>query len=210
MDNVFAGGMRSWNCWNLYELIDLVSIKSQIISDQNSWTTKMVVAGPKLILKKIGEEQTELFLALNYETNREVVMESVDLIFHVVLLARRIGLNLNNIMRLIGYVNTKTSTQHPIKRPNLLRVNKPNYGMNYPLLIHNIRRIKQCNVLFDRLNSSILNLFMVVVGLGTNGCRYHDVLNMLFFDVLRNIITLICNRNIKYSEVVNEVINRTR
>lgn len=58
----------------------------------------MVVVGSRFILKKIGEEQTELFLAINYETNREVVMESVDLIFHVVLLARSIGLNLNNII----------------------------------------------------------------------------------------------------------------
>ncbi|WP_146657092.1 hypothetical protein [Candidatus Hodgkinia cicadicola] len=111
---------------------------------------------------------------------------------------------------MIGCVNTETSTQHPMKWSNLLRVNKSNYIMNYSLSINNIRRIKHCNVIFDRLNSSILNLFMVVVGFETNGYRYHNVLNVLFFDVLQNVITLICSRNIKYSEVVDEVINRTR
>ena len=51
---------------------------------------------------------------------------------------------------------------------------------------------------------------MVITKLGTNGCRYHNVLNMLFLDVLQNIITLIYNRGIKYSEIINEVINRMR
>ncbi len=168
----------------------------------------MLLAGPRLILKKIGEEQTELFLAVNYETNREVVMESIDLVFHVVLLARSIGLNLNNIIRLIDRFNTETPTQHPMNRPNLLRINRPNYGMYYPLLTHNIQRINQCNVIFGRLNSSILNLFMVVVGLGKRGWRYYNVLTMLFFEVLQNIITLMRYRNIGCLELFNEVNNR--
>ncbi|PIM95136.1 Phosphoribosyl-AMP cyclohydrolase [Candidatus Hodgkinia cicadicola] len=208
MDNMFGGRRRYWNCWYLYDLMHLVAIKSQILSDRNSWTTKMLLAGPRLILKKIGEEQTELFLAVNYETNREVVMESIDLVFHVVLLARSIGLNLNNIIRLIDRFNTETPTQHPMNRPNLLRINRPNYGMYYPLLTHNIQRINQCNVIFGRLNSSILNLFMVVVGLGKRGWRYYNVLTMLFFEVLQNIITLMRYRNIGCLELFNEVNNR--
>ncbi|KON71484.1 Phosphoribosyl-AMP cyclohydrolase [Candidatus Hodgkinia cicadicola] len=210
MANMFGGRKKSWNCWSLCSLINLVSIKTQIISDQNSWTTKMVVVGPRFILKKIGEEQTELLLAANYETNHEVVMESVDLIFHVVLLARSIGLNLNNIMWLIDCVNTEAPTQYPLEQPNLLRGNKSNYGIDYPLPTNNIQSNKPYNVVFSRLNSSILNLFMVIIGLGTNGCRYYDILNMLFLDVLQNIITLIYNRGIKYSEITNEVINRIR
>ncbi|PIM96939.1 Phosphoribosyl-AMP cyclohydrolase [Candidatus Hodgkinia cicadicola] len=209
MDNMFVGKRRSWNYWYLYDLMNLVAIKSQILSDQNSWISKMLVAGPKLILKKIGQEQTELFLAINYEANHEVVMESVDLIFHVVLLARSIGFNLNNVIRLINHFNTETPTQHPMKRPNLLRINRPNYGMHYPLLTPNIWKIKQYNVIFGRLNNSILNLFMVVVGLGTRGYWYYNGLSTLFFDVLQNIITLIRSRNIRYLELINEVINRT-
>ncbi|PIM95662.1 Phosphoribosyl-AMP cyclohydrolase [Candidatus Hodgkinia cicadicola] len=209
MTNMFGDRKKSWNCWSLCGLIDLVSIKTQIISDQNSWTTKMVVVGSRFILKKIGEEQTELFLAINYETNREVVMESVDLIFHVVLLARSIGLNLNNIIWLIDCVNTEAPTQHSMEQPNLLIRNKSNYGIDYPLSTNKIQGNKPYNVIFGRLNSSILNLFMIIIGLGTNGCQYHDMLNTLFLDILQNIITLIYSRGIKYSEIINEVINRT-
>ncbi len=45
----------------------------------------------------------ELTLAVNFQVNRKIIIESIDLILQVFLLARRIGLNINNVIRLIDY-----------------------------------------------------------------------------------------------------------
>lgn len=99
------------------------------ISDWNTWTTELLTTGPIFTLKQIRHEQMELTLAVNFQTNREVVMEFVALIFQVFLLARRIGLNINNVIRLIDYWNTVATTQRCDKWSNLLKVNGLDYAI---------------------------------------------------------------------------------
>lgn len=64
---------------------------------------KLLVAGPRFILKQIKEKQMKLVLAVNFQANREVVMKSVDLVLQVFLLARSIGLNIDNVIRYVNY-----------------------------------------------------------------------------------------------------------
>ncbi|PIM96045.1 hypothetical protein [Candidatus Hodgkinia cicadicola] len=206
--NVRRRPWRSWSCFGLYRLIDLVSIKSQILSDRNSWITELLTTRPWFIFKRIKEEQMELTLAVNFQVNRKIVIESIDLILQVFLLARRIGLNINNVIRLIDYWNIVASTQRFNKWSNFSRPNKSNYNTNYRSSMNNFRSNRLDNITLSRLNNSISNLFMVITNLRTGSYRYRNILNGLFYNVLYNIITLICNRSIKYSMVINEIIDK--
>ena len=62
-------------------------IKERIRNPQKgSYVSKMVARGEDAILKKIGEEATELVLAAKSEDAKNVVCEAADVIFHVMVL----------------------------------------------------------------------------------------------------------------------------
>ncbi|KON71460.1 Phosphoribosyl-AMP cyclohydrolase [Candidatus Hodgkinia cicadicola] len=206
--NIMRGSWRFWCCWGLYKLMRLVSIKSQIISDQNPLTTGLFISRPEIIFKRIKEEQIELTLTINFQADREVVMESVDLIHQVFLLARSIGFNINNVIRLIDYKYIEVMVQRYKKRPNLSRINKFNYNMNYRLSMNNFRSNELDNITLGQLNDSISNLSIFITKFRPGSYRYHNILEILFFNILQNIITLVCNRNIRYSVLINKAINR--
>jgi phosphoribosyl-AMP cyclohydrolase / phosphoribosyl-ATP pyrophosphohydrolase len=59
-----------------------------------SYTTRLLDSGPRRIAQKVGEEGLELALAAVAETDAEVVGETADLIYHMLLLLRVKGLSL--------------------------------------------------------------------------------------------------------------------
>ncbi len=212
MDNVIINirkrSWRSWCYWSLYRLTEIVCIKSQLILDQNSLITELLTTRPKFILKRIKEDWIELTFAVNFQVDYRVVMKSIDLTLQVFLLARSIGLNIDNIIRQITYNNIEALTQRYRKRPTMLRINRFNYNRDYRLSMNSFRNNELDNIILSRLNNSILNLSIFITKLGTNDYRYQKVIDMLFSNILQNIVTLIYNSNIKYSEIINDVINK--
>ena len=62
-------------------------IKERIRNPQKgSYVSKMVARGEDAILKKIGEEATELVLAAKSEDAKNIIWEAADVIFHVMVL----------------------------------------------------------------------------------------------------------------------------
>ena len=55
-------------------------------SDANSYTASLMAKGLDKILKKIGEEATEVVIAAKGGTREEIIYESADLIFHLLVL----------------------------------------------------------------------------------------------------------------------------
>ncbi|PIM95072.1 Phosphoribosyl-AMP cyclohydrolase [Candidatus Hodgkinia cicadicola] len=206
--NIWGWHRRSYDYFGLYGLIDLVCFKAQTLSDRNSWITKLLAAKPRVIFKRIKEEQVELTLAVNFQVNHAVVMESIDLMLRVIILARSIGLNINNVVRLIDYWNIVASTQRFNKWSNFSRSTKSNYNRNYRLSMNKFRSNKLDNITLSRLNNSISNLFVIITKLGTNNYRYKNILIDIFYNILSNIITLICNRGVKYSMMISETIDK--
>ncbi len=206
--NIRKRSWRSWCYWSLYRLTEIVCIKSQLILDQNSLITELLTTRPKFILKRIKEDRTELTFAVNFQVDYRVVMKSIDLTLQVFLLARSIGLNIDNVIKQITYNNIEELTQRYRKRPTMLRINRFNYNRDYRLSMNSFRNNELDNIILSRLNNSILNLSIFITKLGTNDYRYQKVIDMLFSNILQNIITLIYNSNIKYSEIINDVINK--
>ena len=65
---------------------------------EGSYTAKLLEAGLTRIAQKVGEEGLELALAAVAQTDREVIGEAADLLFHTVLLLKAKGLSLAQVV----------------------------------------------------------------------------------------------------------------
>jgi len=64
-----------------------------------SYTASLFAKGTDAILKKIGEETTELILASKDGQKEQIVYEASDLMFHFLMLLSNCGLSLDDIKR---------------------------------------------------------------------------------------------------------------
>lgn len=64
-----------------------------------SYTTYLFSKGLDKILKKVGEESTEVVIAAKGGKKEEVIYETSDLIYHLLVLLREQGIELNEIWR---------------------------------------------------------------------------------------------------------------
>ncbi len=64
---------------------------------EGSYTSYLFGKGLDKILKKVGEEATEVIIAAKDNNNKETVYEICDLLFHIEVLMAQTGLNWNDI-----------------------------------------------------------------------------------------------------------------
>jgi phosphoribosyl-AMP cyclohydrolase / phosphoribosyl-ATP pyrophosphohydrolase len=78
----------------------LEHIVAQRIADrpEGSYTAKLLDLGMTRIAQKVGEEGLELALAAVAQSDREVIGEAADLLFHTVLLLKAKGLSLAQVV----------------------------------------------------------------------------------------------------------------
>jgi len=65
---------------------------------RGSYTARLAAEGPRRIAQKVGEEGLELALASVAQSDEEVICESADLLYHVVLLLESKGLSLAQVV----------------------------------------------------------------------------------------------------------------
>jgi phosphoribosyl-ATP pyrophosphohydrolase/phosphoribosyl-AMP cyclohydrolase len=68
----------------LEELARVVRLRAQALPEE-SYTARLVAKGQAAVLKKIGEEATEVVLAASGESDERLASESADLLFHLLL-----------------------------------------------------------------------------------------------------------------------------
>ena len=96
-------GSRS--CFNTGYNQNFILELENIIADryenpkEGSYVNKMQNKGLKKIAQKVGEEAVETVIAALNETETDMVNESSDLVFHLILLLREKGLNLERIAK---------------------------------------------------------------------------------------------------------------
>jgi phosphoribosyl-ATP pyrophosphohydrolase/phosphoribosyl-AMP cyclohydrolase len=66
---------------------------------EESYINKLRKKGLKKITQKVGEEGVEVVIAALYETEKELVDEASDLVFHLLVLLKEKGLNLERIAK---------------------------------------------------------------------------------------------------------------
>lgn len=79
-------------------LINLIEGR-KIDKQEGSYTTYLFEKGLDKILKKIGEESTEVIIAAKAEDKKETIYEIADLAYHVMVLMIEAGISLEDIHR---------------------------------------------------------------------------------------------------------------
>jgi len=69
---------------------------------EGSYVAKLAAGGRERILKKIGEEATEVVIAATSEGKERLVSEAADLVFHLAVLLANEGLSLANVEEELG------------------------------------------------------------------------------------------------------------
>ncbi|HYR05186.1 MAG TPA: phosphoribosyl-ATP diphosphatase [Gallionella sp.] len=81
----------------LQRLTEMLEARKQA-SPESSYVAKMLGRGEDAILKKIGEEATEMILASKGGDRTHLVYETADLWFHCMVLLAKHGLSANDVL----------------------------------------------------------------------------------------------------------------
>ena len=90
---VLEGGGKAFSMDGLYDL--LLDRKAKL--PEGSYTTYLFQKGLDKILKKVGEECTEVIIAGKAEDKAETVYEIADLAYHVMVLMVQMGISVDDI-----------------------------------------------------------------------------------------------------------------
>ena len=75
------------------------TIESRKAADpESSYVAKLFHKGADSILKKVGEEATEVVIAAKDEDREQIVYESADLLFHLMVMLARYDLSLSDVV----------------------------------------------------------------------------------------------------------------
>ena len=92
-NGICDSGERPFSVDGLYEL--LLGRKSE--RPEGSYTTYLFEKGRDKILKKVGEECTEVIIAAKDQDHRETVYEIADLAYHVMVLMVELGISVEEV-----------------------------------------------------------------------------------------------------------------
>lgn len=81
----------------LEELARVVSERAQATPEE-SYTARLLQKGPDQVLKKVGEEATEVVLAARAQSDERLAEETADLLYHVLVALEMRGLPLTRVM----------------------------------------------------------------------------------------------------------------
>jgi len=80
-----------------FELARVVRERAQA-KPEESYTARLLAKGQAAVLKKIGEEATEVVLAATAESDARLAEESADLLFHLLVALHQRGVPLSRVM----------------------------------------------------------------------------------------------------------------
>jgi len=81
----------------LEELARVVAVRAHAPAEE-SYTARLLGKGPDQVLKKIGEEATEVVLAARVESDDRLAEETADLLYHLLVALHQRGLPLARVM----------------------------------------------------------------------------------------------------------------
>ena len=85
---------------------------------EGSYTTYLFEKGLDKILKKIGEESTEVIIAAKAEDKKETIYEIADLAYHVMVLMVEQGISLEEIHRELA---SRHVIDHKVKQEKMTK-----------------------------------------------------------------------------------------
>lgn len=106
---------QTLNEFSLDGLYDLLKERNEL-RPQGSYTTYLFEQGIDKILKKVGEESTEVIVAGKGGDKKETVYEIADLAYHVMVLMVNIGISLNDV---VDELSKRHIIDHKVKQQKM-------------------------------------------------------------------------------------------
>ena len=94
-DTVFQSDSR--DTFSLQDLMTLIAGR-KVEKKEGSYTTYLFEKGLDKILKKVGEECTEVIIAAKAEDKKDTIYEIADLVYHVLVLMTEAGISIDDVM----------------------------------------------------------------------------------------------------------------
>jgi phosphoribosyl-ATP pyrophosphohydrolase/phosphoribosyl-AMP cyclohydrolase len=98
--------LGNYSCFNipneninfLLKLGELVNQRNKDLPE-NSYTTKLFKEGSDRIIQKVGEEATEVIIAAKNKSKQQIIYETSDLLYHLIVMLSDNELNLRDIVK---------------------------------------------------------------------------------------------------------------
>ena len=89
---------------NQNKLSEILTYLEKTINDrknskEKSYTAELLSQGTDRISQKVGEEAIEVVIASNNKKKKQVIYESADLIYHLLVLWKKLGIKNNDIAK---------------------------------------------------------------------------------------------------------------
>lgn len=85
-------------------------------SPEQSWTAKLVAGGQTKAAKKLGEEAVETVIAALAQDHKELVSESADLVYHLMVVLNIAGVPLQDVLGELQRRTAQTGLQEKANR----------------------------------------------------------------------------------------------
>ena len=103
--------------FSLNSLMELIADR-KLHRKEGSYTTYLFEKGPDKILKKVGEESTEVIIAGKAADKKETIYEIADLAYHVMVLLIEMGISLEDIERELA---SRHVIDHKVKQEKMIK-----------------------------------------------------------------------------------------
>ncbi|MCL6493351.1 MAG: bifunctional phosphoribosyl-AMP cyclohydrolase/phosphoribosyl-ATP diphosphatase HisIE [Ignavibacterium sp.] len=98
--------LGNYSCFNipneninfLLKLGELVNQRKKDLPE-NSYTTKLFKEGSDRIIQKVGEEATEVIIAAKNKSKQQIIYETADLLYHLIVMLADNELNLTDLVK---------------------------------------------------------------------------------------------------------------
>ena len=94
-EKIFESDTAEFSLDGLYEML----VGRKVEGKEGSYTTYLFSKGKEKILKKVGEECTEVVIGAMKDSREETIYEISDLAYHVLVLMIEMGISLNDIRK---------------------------------------------------------------------------------------------------------------
>ena len=86
------------------QLSEVLSYLEKVIKDRKkskvkTYTSDLLSQGIDRVSQKVGEEAIEVVIASNNKKKRQVISESADLVFHLLVLCQKLNIKKNDIAK---------------------------------------------------------------------------------------------------------------
>lgn len=102
--------------FTLHDLERIVAERAKASPDE-SWTARLLAAGPERAAKKFGEEAIEAVIAAATGQKAELVAESADVLYHLMVVLAARGVTLDDVMAELEARTTRSGLAEKASRP---------------------------------------------------------------------------------------------